>query len=65
MAFLNYEYRMKIDYTEPVNKCYFTIKSIPTDDFRQRSISYEISLSPPAKYSESRDSFGNVQIIGS
>ena len=65
MAFLNYEYRMKIDYTELVNKCYFTMKSIPTDDFRQRSISYEISMSPPAKYSESQDSFGNLQIIGS
>ena len=51
MAFLNYEYRMKIDYSEPVDKCYFTLKSIPTNDFRQRSISYDISLSPPAKYS--------------
>lgn len=65
MAFLNYEYRMKIDYSDPVDKCYFTLKSIPTDDFRQRSISYDISLSPPAKYSESQDSFGNLQIIGS
>ncbi len=65
MAFLNYEYRMKIDYSEPVDKCYFTLKSIPTNDFRQRSISYDISLSPPAKYSESSDSFGNLQIIGS
>lgn len=65
MAFLNYEYRMKIDYSVPVDKCYFTLKSIPTDDFRQRSISYDISLSTPAKYSESRDSFGNLQIIGS
>lgn len=65
MAFLNYEYKMKISYSEPVDKCYFTIKSIPKDDFRQRSISYDISLSPLTQYSESMDSFGNIQIIGS
>lgn len=65
MAFLNYQYKMKICYSEPVDKCYFTIKSIPADDFRQRSISYDISLSPLTQYSESKDSFGNIQIIGS
>lgn len=65
MAFLNYEYKMIISYSEPVDKCYFTIKSIPVDDFRQRSISYEINMSPNTSYSESRDSFGNSQIIGS
>ena len=64
MAFLNYEYKMKLSYSEPVDKCYFTIKSIPADDFRQRSISYDISLSPLTQYSESKDSFGNIQIIG-
>lgn len=64
MAFLNYEYRMVISYSEPVNRCYFTIKSIPPDDFRQRSISYDISMAPPTTYSEGQDSFGNIQIIG-
>lgn len=64
MAFLNYQYKMKISYAEPVDKCYFTIKSIPAYDFRQRSISYDISLSPFTQYSESKDSFGNIQIIG-
>ena len=64
MAFLNYEYRMVISYSEPVGKCYFTIKSIPMEDFRQRSISYEISMTPDTSYSESKDSFGNSQIIG-
>lgn len=65
MAFLNYEYRMKISYSEPVDKCYFTIKSIPVDDFRQRGIFYEIEVSPPADYTNGKDSFGNLQIIGS
>lgn len=65
MAFLIYEYRMKISYSEPVGKCYFTIKSIPADDYRQKSISYDISLTPATPYSVSRDSFGNSQIIGS
>ncbi len=65
MAFLNYEYQMIIRYSEPVEKCYFTIKSIPADDFKQRSISYAISMSPNTTYSLGRDSFGNAQIIGS
>lgn len=65
VAFLNYEYKMIISYSEPVGKCYFTIKSIPADDFRQRSISYDISMSPETVYSESVDSFDNIQIIGS
>lgn len=65
MAFLNYEYTMKISYSEAVDKCYFTIKSIPANDFRQISISHDISLCPPTVYSESKDSFGNIQIIGS
>ena len=65
MAFLNYEYSMVISYSEPVDKCYFTIKSFPTDDFRQRSIAYDISMSPLTQYSEGKDSFGNTQIIGS
>lgn len=65
MAFLEYKYDMKISYSEPVEKCYFTIKSVPADDFRQRNISFENSLIPPTTYSESMDSFGNIQIIGS
>jgi len=65
VAFLNYEYRMKIVYSEPVDKCYFTIKGIPAEDFRQRNISYDITLTPSTTYSESVDSFGNKQIIGS
>lgn len=65
MAFLNYEYRMKISYSVPVDKCYFTIKSFPADDFRQSSIAYDISMLPPTQYTEGKDSFGNTQIIGS
>jgi len=65
VAFLKYEYKMRISYSSPVDKCYFTIKSIPTDDFRQKSVAYNITLEPPAEYSESKDSFGNIQIIGS
>lgn len=65
MAFLNYEYKMVIKYSTSVDRCYFTLKSIPADDFRQRSIAYEISMDPETVYSESKDSFGNIQIIGS
>lgn len=65
MAFLQYEYKMTIRYSDPVDKCYFTIKSFPADDFRQRSIAYDIEISPLTSYTEGQDSFGNQQIIGS
>lgn len=55
---------MVIRYSEPVAKCYFTIKSMPKEDFRQREISHDISMTPSAQYSTSNDSFGNEQIIG-
>ncbi len=64
MAFLDYEYKMKISYSEPVDKCYFTIKAVPTDDFRQRNITYDIEMIPSTTFSESKDSFGNTQLIG-
>ncbi|MCQ2495515.1 MAG: transglutaminase family protein [Lachnospiraceae bacterium] len=56
---------MTLSYSEAVEKCYFTIKTIPADDFRQRNISYEIEMQPKTAYSESVDSFGNNQITGS
>jgi len=55
---------MKISYSEKVDTCYFTLKPIPANDFRQISISYDINMSPQATYSEGMDSFGNKQIIG-
>ena len=64
MAFLSYEYRMKISYEEEISKCYYTIKSIPADDYRQKGMSYEISIAPPVRYAEGMDSFGNRQIYG-
>ena len=65
MAFLNYEYKMKIRYEENISKCYFTIKAIPADDLRQKNISCEFTLTPPVTYSVNMDSFGNKQIYGS
>lgn len=64
MAFLNYEYQMTISYSDPVDKCYFTIKAFPANDYRQRSISYDVEMQPPTGYSQGMDSFGNIQIIG-
>lgn len=55
---------MRICYSQPVDRCYFTIKAIPADDFRQSSIAHEISMDPATQYSECQDSFGNIQIFG-
>ncbi len=64
MAFLAYEYKMKIRYSQPVVRCYFTLKSLPAEDFRQRSISHEIRMTPNTRCSKSVDSFGNAMLIG-
>lgn len=65
MAFLSYSYRMQLQYSEAVERCYFTIKAIPSENLRQKSLGCEISLNPETNCSRDKDSFGNQQIIGS
>ncbi len=56
---------MKIGFSEEVSKSYFTLKAVPTQDWRQKTIYYEIKMRPDTRYSEGMDSFGNIQLIGS
>lgn len=64
MEYLHFEYQMRINYTLPATKCYFTIKCIPRDTERQHLLGKEISLSPETEYSLGEDSYHNKQIYG-
>lgn len=64
MTLLHFDYRMKIEYEEPVGRCYFTIKCIPREDARQQVLEAKISIFPQTEYSWGEDSFGNRQVYG-
>lgn len=64
MKRLCFNYYMKIDYSEAVSLCHFTIKCFPKNTLRQKVEGVSIVLSPAVPYSIGADSFGNRQIYG-
>lgn len=64
MKKLHFSYEMRIEYSEEVARCNFTIKCIPKDTARQRIQDYKITISPAVKYNEGIDGFRNLQIYG-
>ena len=46
MVMLHFDYKMKIEYEEPVGRCYFTIKCMPREDARQHVPETKISIFP-------------------
>ena len=61
---LQFDYDMKLTYSEPIHRCHFTIKCIPKDTCRQKLLGKEIMLTPPVVYSSGTDSYGNATIYG-
>lgn len=61
---LKFDYKMKLHYTEPVSRCYFTIKCLPKDTLRQRLINHELNILPPVRYNDGADSYNNRLIYG-
>lgn len=64
MKRLHFDYFMKIDYSEAVSLCHFTIKCFPQNTLRQRVEGVSVALTPAVPYSIGTDSFGNRQIYG-
>lgn len=62
--YLDFDYRMKISYSLPVERCHFTIKCIPKDDERQRLLRKKIEILPATEFSEGEDSYGNKTVYG-
>lgn len=61
---LRFDYFMKIEYSEPVSLCHFTIKCFPKNTLRQKPEGVSVALSPAVPYSIGADAFGNRQIYG-
>ena len=64
MKKLCFDYFMKVEYSEPVSKCYFTIKCTPERTARQQITDLRVETEPYNDYSIGRDGFGNRQIYG-
>lgn len=65
MKKLHFDYRMEIVYSEPVERCHYTLKCVPGDTHRQRVESLKAELLPENRWCRGRDSFGNEMLFGS
>ena len=61
---LHFDYKMKLNYSLPVTKCFFTIKGMPKEDSRQHLLRHTIEINPRVSYMEGKDAFGNHKIYG-
>lgn len=65
MKTLHFDYHMEIVYSEPVEKCHYTLKCIPGESRRQRVETLEAELLPENRWCRGTDSFGNEMLFGS
>lgn len=65
MKKIHFDYCMEIVYSEPVERCHYTLKCVPVDTGRQKVERLAISLQPPNRFSRGTDSFGNMMLYGS
>lgn len=61
---LHFDYRMQVSYSEPMSKCYYTIKCIPAESIRQHIERMQLTVRPDTGYERGEDSFGNQTIYG-
>lgn len=64
MKKLHFDYDIKISYSEPVKKCYYTIKCEPHNTDCQHVDIYHMEFIPDTAYSKGQDSFGNLTVYG-
>mgnify|MGYP004465908171 FL=1 len=62
--YLQYDYQMRIRYSAPVEKCFYTIKCIPKTTMRQKATETIIQMSPQSDWSYGEDGWKNKTIYG-
>ncbi len=62
--YLKFDYQMKIRYSTPVERCFYTIKCIPKKTARQRLLEKQITMEPETRWTEGTDGWGNPKIYG-
>lgn len=65
MKKLSFDYHMEITYSEPADRCNYTLKCIPQSTDRQRVEKLSIELLPENDWCQGTDSFGNQMMYGS
>lgn len=64
MKLLHFEYKMQLDFDEPVRKHQFTVKCTPRSNQRQEIRELYMEIEPRQSLSEGTDAFGNTCIFG-
>lgn len=62
MSKLQFEYRMTLNYSQPISECHYTLKCLPPDTDMQQISQLQISITPDHDYQRGSDSFGNLTI---
>lgn len=63
-SILRFQYRMELDFSEPVQNHQFTLRMIPQSDERQRIVECGIDIEPECILHEGEDTFGNRYVYG-
>lgn len=61
---LHFEYDMQLVYSDPIQRCHFTIKCMPCSTKRQRVEKICIEVEPHESMEQGEDSFGNRLLFG-
>lgn len=64
MKKLYFDYYMRIDYSEEVSSCNYTIKCVPMHNYRQFPYDMNVEFCPPSKYAIGVDGLNNKQLYG-
>lgn len=61
---LNFRYRMLLQFDSEITGHHYTLKCLPESNLRQRIAAMDIKLLPAGLHWESRDAFGNRELLG-
>ncbi len=61
---LNFRYRMLLQFDSEITGHHYTLKCLPESNLRQRITAMDIKLLPAGLHWESRDAFGNRELLG-
>ena len=61
---LNFRYRMLLQFDSEITGHHYTLKCLPESNLRQRVTALDIKLLPAGLHWESRDAFGNRELLG-
>lgn len=64
MKKLHFIYNMKLEFDSNINKHYYSLKCIPSNNFNQKIYSLEFNIKPSSKITEAIDGFNNKSYIG-